>query len=374
MKMNLTCSSTAPLRPFKTRMLALMTHTMRVRWFRILAFALLTVWTPAVLASMGMVELLSSSSSGPVTVFYPAAAETKAYYRGAFQLEVALNAPPAPGNHHLIVISHGSPASPWVYSGLARTLVLAGFTVALPEHHADNYKDDSEPGPPSWKRRPIEVSRAIDRVRDEPQFGHDLDFTQVGMYGMSAGGHTALSLAGGRWSPFRLLTHCKQNITMDFHGCAGLATSLTGGPLDNIKVAIVQFILGYKLDDHVWYEHTDPRITAIVAGVPFAADFDPKSLKQPQVSLALITARLDRWLVPQFHGDAILSVCNSCEHLADLPNGGHGTLLDPLPHDMSPHMAALIGDPPGFDRHADVPKLNQAITAFFRRKLETGSK
>jgi predicted dienelactone hydrolase len=48
-----------------------------------------------------------------------------------------------------VVISHGSPASPWVHSDLARTLVEAGFVVAMPEHFADNYKNDSEPGPPS---------------------------------------------------------------------------------------------------------------------------------------------------------------------------------------------------------------------------------
>jgi predicted dienelactone hydrolase len=371
MKMNLARLSRPPLRALQAWTLAVIGGTMRAGWFRIFAPAFLSAWTAAALASVGMTELPPNSSSGPVTVFYPAAAEAKVHDRGAFQLEAALDAPPAPGNHRLIVISHGSPASPWVYAGLARTLVSAGFTVALPEHHADNYKDDSEPGPPSWKRRPIEVSRAIDRVRDAPQFGHALDFTRVGMYGMSAGGHTALSLAGGRWSPSRLRTHCRQNIADDFHACAGLATSLTGGPLDNTKIAIVRFITGYKLDDDAWYEHTDPRIAAIVAGVPFAADFDPASLKQPRVSLALITARLDRWLVPRFHGDAILAACNSCEHLADLPNGGHGALLDPLPGDMSPLATTLIGDPPGFDRRSEVPRLNQAITSFFRRKLET---
>ena len=320
-------------------------------------------------ASVGMVELASNPSSGPVTIFYPASAEAQLHRRDAFQFELALNAAPAPGNHRLIVISHGSPASPWVYLELTRTLVLAGFTVAMPEHHADNYKDDSEPGPPSWKRRPIEVSRAIDRLRDDPQFARSLDFTRVGMYGMSAGGHTALSLAGGRWSPSRLRTHCQQHLVDDFHACAGLSTSLTGGPLDRLKLAVVESIINHKLDDETWYEHTDPRIVAIVAGVPFAADFDPASLAQPPVALALVTARLDRWLVPRFHSDAILAVCRSCEHLADMPGGGHGALLAPLPPDMSRLTATLIGDPPGFDRQAEVTRLNETITAFFIRTL-----
>jgi len=56
-------------------------------------------------------------------------------------------------------------------------------------------------GPDSWKRRPAEVSRAIDAVGQDARFAPLLALDKVGMYGMSAGGHTALSLAGGRWSP-----------------------------------------------------------------------------------------------------------------------------------------------------------------------------
>ena len=346
---------------------------MRLASLRIFTLVFLSGWAAPVLASVGMLELPSNSLSGPVTVFYPAAVEPKLHQRGTFQLEAAVNAPVTSGNHRLVVISHGSPASPWVYFELTRTLVSAGFTVAFPEHYADNHKDDSEPGVPSWKRRPVEVSRAIDRVRNEPQFSQALDFTRVGMYGMSAGGHTALSLAGGRWSPARLRAHCQANIADDFHACAGLTTSLTGGMLDKVKLAIVRAVIDRRLDDHAWYEHTDQRITTIVSGVPFAADFDPESLKNPPVSLALITARLDRWLVPRFHSDAILASCSSCEHLADLPSGGHGALLGPLPAEMPGPIAALIGDPPGFDRRSEVPKLNAAITAFFKRKLEASS-
>jgi hypothetical protein len=51
--------------------------------------------------------------------------------------------------------TQGSPASPCVYSDLARTLVEAGFVVAMPEHLADNYKDDSEPGPPEPETPPV---------------------------------------------------------------------------------------------------------------------------------------------------------------------------------------------------------------------------
>lgn len=317
-------------------------------------------------AGMGMTELPANAVSGPVTVVYPTQAATSAVRRGPFQFDVALDAAPAPANARVVVISHGSPGSPWVHFDLARALVSAGFTVALPEHHADNYKDASDPGPGAWRRRPVEVSRAIDRLAQEPAFGSRLDFTRVGMFGMSAGGHTALTLAGGRWSPSRLREHCRQFLEEDFHGCAGPSVSLNGGLLDGAKKMVVKAVNDRKFDDPAWYEHVDSRIVAVVSGVPFAADFDPDSLRQPKVALALVSARNDRWLVPKFHSDAIAAACRTCEHLLDLETGGHGALLGPL---VPGGGFELVQDPAGFDRVKEVLRVNAAVVGFFAKRV-----
>ncbi|HJV84413.1 MAG TPA: dienelactone hydrolase [Noviherbaspirillum sp.] len=326
-------------------------------------------FTTGAFGQVGMAELPGVSGSGPVTVFYPSASESHLEDRYGFRLDVAVEGNPVQGNRRLVVISHGSPASPWVYYDLARLLVEDGFIVAMPEHFADNYKDDSQPGPPSWKRRPIEVSRAIDRLAGDTRFHPLLDLDKVGMYGMSAGGHTALTLAGGRWSPAKLLQHCEADIADDFRACAGLTTSLTGGMLDGVKLAVVRWILGFKLADTTWYSHTDPRITAIVAGVPFAADFDAASLSAPTVHLGIISARQDKWLNPKYHSDVILRTCASCEWLADLKSGGHGALLSPLPPAPDDAIREVIADPPGFERATVVPEVNRKIVAFFHQYL-----
>ncbi|WP_247869622.1 MULTISPECIES: dienelactone hydrolase [Oxalobacteraceae] len=320
-------------------------------------------------ASVGLTDIPADAESGLVTVFYPSTSESKLQHRAGFDLDVAFDGVPAAGNKRLVVISHGSPASPWVYADLARVLVEAGFIVAMPEHFADNYKDDSEPGPPSWKRRPLEVSRAIDRVGADPRFRAMLDLEKVGMYGMSAGGHTALVLAGGRWSPARLRQHCDVHMRDDFQACAGPTMRLNGGVLDGIKIGLVRWILGFKLTDETWYAHTDPRIAAIVAGVPFAADFDPASLESPIVPLGIITAQKDKWLNPTYHSHAILKTCTPCERLADLQTGGHGALLSPLPPGLNGSIGALVSDPPGFDRASVVPEINRKIAAFFSSHL-----
>jgi predicted dienelactone hydrolase len=239
----------------------------------------------------------------------------------------------------------------------------------MPWHLRDNSGDSRDAGPESWKRRPHEVSAAIDTVLADARFAPGLAADRVGVYGMSAGGHTALTLAGGRWSPSALRDHCLAHLQDDFVACVGpTTTSLTGGALDGVKLALARWVIGWTLDDPTWYGHTDARIAAVVAGVPLAADFDPATLAAPRVPLALITARKDVWLVPRFHGEAVARACAGCEWLADLAEGGHGALLSPPPQ-REGRIAELVGDPPGFDRATEVPAVNARVVDFFKRQL-----
>lgn len=140
--------------------------------------------------------------------------------------------------------------------------------------------------------------------------------------------------------------------------------------LDGIKTTVSRWIIGLRFNDDSWYAHTDPRIQAIVAGVPLAADFDPSSLSHPKVKLGIISVQHDRWLVPRFHSDVVLRACgDACEHLADLQTGGHGALLSPLPPLRTALQNEIISDPPDFDRAKAVPELNALVVSFFQRQL-----
>ena len=175
-------------------------------------------------AATGLAALPASGDDGPVTLFYPTQAAPRAVQRGPFILPLAPDAPPVRGNGRLVVVSPGSGGGPWVMADLARRLVDAGYVVALPEHRADNWHDSSGRGPVSWALRPGEVSRAIDVVGRDARFAPLLALDKVGVYGMSAGGHTALSMAGGRWSPALLRAHCEAQLVEHFQTCVGLAT------------------------------------------------------------------------------------------------------------------------------------------------------
>jgi predicted dienelactone hydrolase len=321
-------------------------------------------------AGVGLMQLPGQKDDNPVTVFYPTAAQDKPMQRGPFTLNIAERGEPTRGNGRLVVISHGSGGNPWVHSDLARALVEAGYVVAMPQHRGDNAMDPGKPGPESWKIRPDEVSRAIDAVQQDSRFAPLVSFDQVGMYGMSAGGHTALSMAGGRWSPAKFRDHCVAHIAEDFPTCVGLAARLRGDAMDEVKESIAVGIIRKRFDDETWYTHDDPRIKAVAAGVPAAADFDAASLAHPRVPLGFVLARGDKWLAPRFHGDAIVKACSGCEVIADLPTAGHGALLSPPPpiSVLGEIEQDLLGDPPGFDRSL-MPEVDRKIVTFFNRHL-----
>lgn len=335
------------------------------RWLAGLALGLLSALGQA---ATGLTELAGRDGDGPITVFYPSSSTAAPLKRGPFTIQATANAAPVRGNGRLVVISHGSGGSAWVHADLAGVLVEAGFVVALPEHRGDNFRDRSDIGPESWKRRPAEVSRAIDAVAADPRFAALVATDKAGVYGMSAGGHTALTLAGGRWSATKLARHCDAYIAADFHSCAGLTTQLRGDAFDNIKIWTALTVIRWRFSDAGWQSYRDPRVAAVVAGVPYAADFDMLSFAKPPVPLGLVTAGQDRWLVPRFHSSAVLQACAPCERVADIPDGGHGALLSPLPPNLTGLAAELLGDPPGFDRKV-LPEVDRKIAAFFRKHL-----
>jgi predicted dienelactone hydrolase len=319
---------------------------------------------------MGFTQL-PQPDGGNTTVFYPTSAAETSVRKGPFELSWASDAQPIRGNGRLIVISHGSGGSPWVHADLARALMTRGFVVALPQHRGDNYLDDASPGPASWALRPVEVSRAIDTVANHPQLSGILSLDAVGVFGGSAGGHTALLLAGGEWSPSRFRDHCEQHIERDFSSCVGFITLLNGGWFDSIKVWLAKLVISWRFSDERLQSHVDPRVKASVAMVPFAADFVPQSLAEPRVALGLIIAAKDVNQVPSFHVEAVRKVCEPrCEVVMYLAEAGHGAMLSPMPP-LEPGSVAsyLLSDPASFDRAATLPRLHELTADFFARKL-----
>ncbi|MDI1274882.1 dienelactone hydrolase [Polaromonas sp.] len=323
--------------------------------------------------NMGFMQL-PQQDGGHTTIFYPTEAAEAPAKRGPFELRWASDAQAIKGNGRLIVISHGSGGSPWVHTDLARVLVQRGFVVAIPQHHGDNYLDPSDPGPASWVKRPPEISRAIDAVADSARLAGLLSLDSVGVFGGSAGGHTALTLAGGQWSFARFRDHCERNIERDFSSCVGFKTLLQGDWLDGPKLWLAKRLIAWRFPDEAVQRYTDSRIKAAVAMVPFAADFIPESLANPRIPLGLVIAAKDVNQIPAFHVEAIRRSCEPrCEVIMNLAEGSHGAMLSPMPPWEPGSIAArLLSDPGSFNRSASLPALHGQVADFFSRTLKVG--
>ena len=104
----------------------------------------------------------------------------------------------------MVVLSHGSDGNPWQHSDLAKQLALAGFVVAAPFHVGDSTRDHDHStftAWDNWRLRPTHLTATIDVMAQSKRWQVRTD--RVGVFGMSAGGHTALTMAGGKWSPDR---------------------------------------------------------------------------------------------------------------------------------------------------------------------------
>lgn len=336
-------------------------------WMTRLAAAWLLAGAATAQAGMGWTELPADGERESITVFYPTDQPEQPTALGPFLLPLAPEAAPVRGNGRLVVVSHGTGGATWVHADLARALTEAGFVVALPLHHADNYRDRSE-APGALKRRPLEVSAAIDALGRDRRFAPLLALDRVGVFGFSAGGHTALVMAGGRWSMDRFRQHCDEHLAEDFAFCVGPITALDGGMLDGLKQWLARAVIGWRFRDATPQGHDDPRIAAVVAAAPAAAVFDIDSLAAPRVPLALATAGQDRWLIPRFHAERVLQACARCERLVDLPDAGHGVYLSPRPPGLQGRLAELLDDAPGFDR-AVLPAVHQRIAAWLASQL-----
>lgn len=321
----------------------------------------------------------------PVTLVYPTAQVAQPVAFGPFVLTVARDAAPLPGVRRLVVMSHGTGGSPLSDHALAATLARAGFVVAQPLHAGDNYLDASRAGPASWDSRPQEVTRVIDALARHPQWQPLLALDRVGVHGMSAGGVTALALAGAQWRLLDLVRHCQAQGDADagfcFNGLVDPAAraarqasyTLSRGVPEAFLPAMVAAVHGGRSPSAGGDEvRTDPRVAAVTVAVPVAAMFTTESLARLRVPVGVVSADQDTLLRPAFHAARLLRDCPACTLLAELRGAAHMDLVSPWPASVARSTAAVqtIGalPAPGFDaRQRDAAFAG--IAAFYQREL-----
>ena len=188
-----------------------------------------------------------------LAVWYPAAATAKpeliadnAVFIGALAVP---DAPPAAGEHPLVVLSHGYGGNWRNQVWLASALAHQGYIVAAVNHPGTTSKDRSPAAAAQLWQRPKDLSRTIDAVLAQPtQFG-TVKHNQIAAVGHSLGGWTVLEIAGARFDPDLFNRDC--NVHPKLGGCIGYRQmNPAGTPAGKVQLAA---------------DLSDKRITAIVS-------------------------------------------------------------------------------------------------------------
>jgi predicted dienelactone hydrolase len=301
------------------------------------------------------------SASNPeaiqVALFYPTDAPARDTKMGPFTLHVAVMAPPAAKVKGLIIVSHGTGGSETAHSSLAEGLAVDGYLVASLRHPGDNWQDKSlwnRPPGDFFVERPRQVSRVIDAVLADgdwkDRIGQDSGGPRIGVLGHSAGGFTAIALAGGQADMSRIAAHCRTEAADDPLFCSMARLDAAAAVPPSIPAT------------------ADKRVRAVMALAPLGVVFTAPSLAAVAIPTAVYAAEKDRWLVPRFHADWIAKNIPKVQ-ARTVAGAWHFAFLDRPDTPIMTLDGDAAADSPDFDRAAFLARLRGEVASFFDRAL-----
>lgn len=302
-------------------------------------------------AGLRLVELKDPVAGGPMkaAVFYPSTAPSSVTRMGPLEIAADKDAPWQAGRHPVVLLSHGNGGSMFSHHDTATALARQGFVVAAVEHPGDNTRDKSGLGTDRvLAGRGLQVSALLDFLLRDAGLAPAVDPARIGVAGFSAGGYTALVLAGARPKFELLKTYCAK--------AAGSPLCEGGGQVVVSSPPLVA--------------RADTRIRAAFVMSPVGAFFDADSLAGVAVPVELRSAADDAVLPAA--GNASLvekSLRGNLTRHVTVPSAGHFVFLAPCNPAMKSIAPALCTDPAGVDRQAVHDQLNQDAAAFFRARL-----
>ncbi len=280
-------------------------------------------------------------------VTYPTAAAPKSLTIGRSNTMAAEDAAPAPGRLPLLIFSHGMGSLPELYLWLFEGLSTRGFVVAGVAHPKDNYNDKSGSfGDAELVERTRHVTALIDGVASDGLLASSIDPEKIGIVGHSAGGYTALLVAGGR-PDFAQFTsgRCRRNPTT---------------PPDWPRF----------VHDPAALPVPDRRIRAAAAMAPgFGCLFDKDSISAIHVPVRFYQADDDDVLQQGFNAASFAALFTPPAEVVRFANAGHFVFIDTCSFIMSLFARDVCRDPSGTNRDAVHQRLVDDIARFFAQTL-----
>lgn len=284
-----------------------------------------------------------------IGIWYPSDAAVSDQPLELFHQSVARDSPIGAGPHPMVVISHGQGGSFAGHYDTALALAAAGYIVVALTHTGDNWRDQS--GVLNIMDRPRQVSRVIDYLLAAWPGRTSIDAGRIGLFGFSAGGFTALVIAGGQ-----------ADLAKSTSYCAAHPAQFTCKLIESHGGAVM---------DRTPSNGRDARIKAIVVAAPAVAyAFMPDGLRGVTVPVQLWRADADQILPAPDYADAVRAALPAPPDFQTVPGAGHFDFLAPCNNALAKVAPTICQDPPSFDRAAFHQRFDASVVAFFNQSLK----
>lgn len=285
-------------------------------------------------------------------VWYPTREAEAPFQAGPYPVQAKRDAVLAAGGKFpVVLLSHGSGGVPMGHRELAASLAREGFVVVAPLHIGDSAgRTERREAGYAPLDRPHQAKKALDKVLGDPRFVSRIDENRMAGIGFSAGGYTALVLAGAKPDFLLWPVYCRENME-DRELCAGV--SLTRFP---------------GVTETGWQAPHEPRLKALVLMAPLGIPFTPEALRAVKVPVLFYEAEKDVILRRPVNAERIV------RGLSPAPDyhvvaGGHFVFLDPCPVSLATEVPAICADAPGVDRVGLHRRLEAEIADFLKKQL-----
>jgi predicted dienelactone hydrolase len=224
-------------------------------------------------------------------VWYPTTAKANLALNGGGPFLPVVATKDAPIAHSLskfpvVLLSHGSGGKADKLFWLTDYLVRHGVIVIATDHPGNMTGDNSADGMMKVWERPKDLTFALNQVLKQSEFKDHLDIMKLAATGHSAGGTTALLLAGARLSSTRFISPIPL--------CEGSKDPYFEKICSELKTLDLKKYPKKLVEDN----YSDSRIKSIVGLDPgMAQSFEPKSLKNLKTKTLLLIA--DKLKAPQ---------------------------------------------------------------------------
>jgi predicted dienelactone hydrolase len=285
--------------------------------------------------------------------FYPSTDDEHITRVQGYPIEASEDATIAMGRFPLLMLSHGNTGTPLALHDLATSLARKGFVVVAVFHPGDNYLDHSRLGSLSnLYGRPLQISEAISAALIDPMLSPYISARRVGVIGYSAGGETALILAGAQPDLQRLRHYCTER------------------PQDRDACKTQGELVADRDDLHA---QADTRVGALMLMAPLGLMFGRQTLADVHVPVLLYSGDGDELLAIDKNAEALARKLPEVSDFKLFAGAGHFVFMAPCDDEQRATQPGLCTDAIGVSREAIHRDLSTEAVRFFATALGTPS-